>query len=337
MEHNQLVSQCKSIGLSTTGTTADLENRLDLYNYFMTFKKTELQKLCKEHSCKVSGTKQELAVRLVEKGVKVSKRSKHDGSNNLQKLTKDELVKRCEELRLSVKGTKQELISRIEHAGRLSLLTVDELKKRCSERNLKVSGTKAELISRLLTPQDDESPTFEKQKGKFPKMKIASWNIANLTANSKHKKYDIIADILSKFDVIAIQEVLKDDSLSQVMNILSGYDYVLSPPIGRTRKEHYAFLYKKRRVKLIQSGQFTDQNDELEREPFVATFRCGKFDFVLITVHILWGGKNPKERRKEIVTLEKVVKKVQKASSKEQDVRIITNILISIDYYIGRL
>jgi len=125
-----------------------------------------------------------------------------------------------------------------------------------------------------------------------------------------------IAEIVSHFDLVAIQEVhqnLKD--LKRLMNLLGGWwDYIVTDVTeGRSgNEERIAFVYDSRKVQFDHvAGEivFPDKKGkrtvQAARSPFLCTFRAGWRRFGLCSVHIFYGTANPNEPRrvKEIRTL----------------------------------
>jgi hypothetical protein len=93
---------------------------------------------------------------------------------------------------------------------------------------------------------------FDKSKRGIPKKKnneidLATWNIANLGIQSRgENELGLIAYILSKFDIIAIQEVNeKLGHFDKIMAdpVLSEFDYVLTDAAGN--KERLTVAYRK--------------------------------------------------------------------------------------------
>ena len=122
------------------------------------------------------------------------------------------------------------------------------------------------------------------------KVTVASWNIRILSDGSRDDtELQQIAMIMKRYDLIAIQEARDTRVLDRLKNILDGYDYVASSPVGRGVKEIYAFFYKTSKFAVLgQPCLFNDGNDYFIREPYIASFRSGNFDFTLITIHVLW-------------------------------------------------
>jgi len=156
-------------------------------------------------------------------------------------------------------------------------------------------------------------------------LRLASFNIRIFSNNSRNdEELDYITDILKQYDIIAIQELRDEIVLKRAVEMLKSkgieYDYEISTPVGKSVKERYAFLYRKDKVNEIIHGKlYREQNDEFIREPYYATFKSGKFDFTLITIHTLYG-KSENLRRPEIEALKKVFTAVEAENPKEKDV-----------------
>lgn len=136
---------------------------------------------------------------------------------------------------------------------------------------------------------------------------VATWNIREF---GKRPRRDAsiyyIADILNQFDLIAITE-LRDNltDLDRVLRILGPYwrvvfsDFMTDPGGNR---ERMAYVYDKRAVAFTGLASEADARRKKDprtgeyvshfswwRSPYIASFRSGRFDFMLITVHIRWG------------------------------------------------
>lgn len=157
---------------------------------------------------------------------------------------------------------------------------------------------------------------------------IASFNVRIFSTNSRtDEELSKIADVLQKYDVIAIQELRDEEVLKRTVEILFRrgfeYGYEISDKVGRGVKERYAFLYRRDKAQVIKQGKlYQEHDDEFIREPFYATFDAGSFDFTLITIHVLFGD-SVAERRREIQELATVYQMVQDADTVEQDVILV--------------
>ena len=153
---------------------------------------------------------------------------------------------------------------------------------------------------------------------------IASWNIAQFSNKKKSRALQYIADICERFDIVAIQEVKSDlRGLSRLQKLLPGnYKILVSDPTGNY--ERMAFLYDKRTVistglvcEIGFSGTILQPTAfQFNRMPYCASFRAGRFDFVIASVHIAeassHGATGLALREKEIDELVKFVKKRSK-------------------------
>lgn len=157
---------------------------------------------------------------------------------------------------------------------------------------------------------------------------IASFNIRLFsTASRTDAELAQIADLLQRYDLVALQELRDEGVLRRTVAILQqlglAYAYEISPPVGRAVKEHYAFLYRQDRLQIRGAGRlYPDPEDRFIREPFYASFDAGDFDFTLVTIHVLFGSSES-ERRPEIEALAAVYQTIQDEDPTEQDVILL--------------
>ena len=136
-------------------------------------------------------------------------------------------------------------------------------------------------------------------------LNFATWNIREFGRKPRlSASIHYIAEILSQFDLIAITEVrsnLRD--LLRALEIMGPYwDFVFSD-FGMDRggnKERIAYVFDKRMVRFTGLAAEADPPRKKVgkeylpkftwwRSPYMASFRAGNFDFVVLTVHIRWG------------------------------------------------
>jgi endonuclease/exonuclease/phosphatase family metal-dependent hydrolase len=162
---------------------------------------------------------------------------------------------------------------------------------------------------------------------------IGSWNIRafgsvfeswrdrpdNLRRNLRSLVY--IAEIIKRFDVIAIQEVKQDTSgIRLLQKEFLGPDWgLIVSDVSAGSKGNYerlAFIYDKRRVspsglagEIILPSE-TDENPALQfdRTPYIVGFQAGEERFSLLTAHIRYG-KQPTDRLREISSFSKYIAK----------------------------
>lgn len=136
---------------------------------------------------------------------------------------------------------------------------------------------------------------------------IVTWNIREFGKRPRAKaSIHYIAEILSNFDLIAITELRENlTDLNKVMKILGPYWKVIFSDINMDRggnKERIGYLYDKRAITFTGLAAEADpirQKDKKTKEylpeitwwrsPYMVSFSAGKFDFVILTVHIRWG------------------------------------------------
>ena len=156
----------------------------------------------------------------------------------------------------------------------------------------------------------------------YADLTIASFNIRIYSTGSRtDAELELIADRLQQFDLIAVQEVRDEEVVARTLDILSRrgdpYEAVVSGPVGNVVKERYAFFWRPDKVRLTMARVFVDSLGYFLREPFIAAFVAGEFDFVLATIHVVFGD-GVRERRAEVERLGDVV-----WSSLEQDDDVI--------------
>ncbi|ASO04602.1 endonuclease/exonuclease/phosphatase family protein [Arenibacter algicola] len=158
---------------------------------------------------------------------------------------------------------------------------------------------------------------------------IASWNIrafGNLTRKWDSDENDTpkrdlhsilcIAEIIKRFDVIAVQEV-KDNirALRDTLKILGHNWSLILTDVNKGKVgngERMAYLFDTRRVQmsglageLVVPEEWEDDiNDgamakQFVRSPYAVSFQSGKHTFILVTLHILYGD-SPKSRIQEL-------------------------------------
>ena len=134
-------------------------------------------------------------------------------------------------------------------------------------------------------------------------LNVISWNIQNF-GRSKSESDSVMKYICSKVkshDIVVIQEVSTSEFGAQAVAKLDGlldrtgtsWDYVVSDPTTGPGSERYAYLYKKSKVKLKESGLEKTLQDKLNREPFRAVFIFKKNEYYLFNLHLVPTDKNP--------------------------------------------
>jgi endonuclease/exonuclease/phosphatase family metal-dependent hydrolase len=135
---------------------------------------------------------------------------------------------------------------------------------------------------------------------------LATWNIREFDSGKygyrDNEAYYCIAEIISRFDIVAVQEV-RDGlyALRRLRRILGGdWDFIVTDvTLGRSgNAERMAYLFDRRKVAftglaaelvLPEGLRGSDAALQFARSPFVAGFRAEWAYLTLITVHIYYG------------------------------------------------
>lgn len=159
---------------------------------------------------------------------------------------------------------------------------------------------------------------------------LAAWNVRLFSDKSRDRtEVKRIAEVLIDYDVVALVELRDEQVLKRTVRQLGmmgrQYEYLISSPVGRLMKERFAFLYDPRFVAVVGPVQAFDDDadgvDDFIRDPYVATFRAGSFDFTAIVVRVIWGKKE--ERQREIQKLADLYRRVQHSDANENDVILL--------------
>ncbi len=225
-----------------------------------------------------------------------------------------------------------------------------------AELDAVAGGTGGAVIARLAktaaggptTPVGPPPPQSPSAAAFSPTIKIATFNI-QVFGTSKLQKtpvMQVLADVVRRFDLVAIQEVrsVDDTVLPQFAALINStgvrYDFVIGPRLGRTNsKEQYAILFDTTRIEIDPSSVYTvpDPQDLLHREPLVARFRPRgvppnqAFTFSLVNIHT-----DPDETATELDALADVFVGVQQNGTGEDDVILLGDLNVD-EYHLGKL
>ncbi len=138
---------------------------------------------------------------------------------------------------------------------------------------------------------------------------LGTWNIANLGVQERRSQdYQLIAEMMSWFDLVTIQEV--NDNLTG----LRGIQQHLPPTMNTLfsdeagNNERLAFIYDSTKVTLrekvgeiaippsdmknVKLAGITQKFDGFDRNPYIAAFKAGTFEFLLVSVHLYYGSES---------------------------------------------
>ncbi len=155
---------------------------------------------------------------------------------------------------------------------------------------------------------------------------IATWNIRAfgdvtdkwVSGKNDTPKRDLgslacIAEVIRRFDVVALQEVRRNvTALMRTLDLLGPDWRVIASDVtegDQGNDERIAFVYNTTRVR--PSGLVAEivlpvppqvVVKQFARTPYVASFSVGTTEFILVSLHVLWGRK-PGDRLPEIVAI----------------------------------
>ena len=180
-----------------------------------------------------------------------------------------------------------------------------------------------------------------------PTIRIASFNIQIFGNTKASKPYvmEALAQIIRKFDVVAIQEIRSqnEDLIPNFVKRINGtglhYDYVIGPRVGYTSvKEQFAYIFNTERVQVDHQSVYTigDPENMLHREPLVASFitkvdPVQAFTFTLVNLHT-----DPDDVPEEVDALAEVYRVVRRSPQQEDDI-ILLGDFNADDRHLGRL
>lgn len=166
---------------------------------------------------------------------------------------------------------------------------------------------------------------------------LASWNIREFDNGGKFdprlpESIFYIAEILSHFDIIAVQEVRADlSSLDRVMSILGPWwKYIVTDVTygRRGNQERMAFVYDSRKVEfsglagelVLPPEQTAKKEKQFARTPFVCGFKAHWVRCNICTIHAYYGESkaDDPQRLREVEHLAKLLKKYLAGPPPEQ-------------------
>lgn len=152
---------------------------------------------------------------------------------------------------------------------------------------------------------------------KLESLHLASWNIRDFGGHKFNPAPRLpesllyIAEIISAFDLVAVQEVNEDLTEFQTVMRLLGphWDYIVTDQSGND--ERLAFVFDTRKIRfrhiageIVLPSTKKKQAIQFNRTPFLVAFQAGWFKFNICTVHILYGtASDTAPRKREIADI----------------------------------
>lgn len=215
----------------------------------------------------------------------------------------------------------------------------------CGDKNVKdTPRTETSAASESMSKGNSSSPETNAQTKDAAKktsagrkeetISIATWNIRDLNQKRWDSTIAEITEIMKRYDLIAVQEIEDKLVMKYLQYKMPKYDYIYSKKVGGGYYgEYYAYYYRKDKISLGGMKYYTyeDKEGHFLREPFIADFKSGSFDFTLINIHMLWGGKDKAKRREEAKHLHTLIEKADYDNGSENDVILVGDFNLNRD------
>lgn len=172
-------------------------------------------------------------------------------------------------------------------------------------RRLLPGRTARNLLDLRASFQEPQNLNFVPPKSES-ELLLATWNIQHFGSTDRYEEsLWYISEVLSRFDLIAIQEVKQSLRDLHIVTELLGpwWKFIVSDVTAGDpgNQERLAYLFDTRKVRfsglageiVIPPTEDAQGNSipasQLVRTPYMAGFKAGWFEFILSTVHLLWG------------------------------------------------
>lgn len=175
---------------------------------------------------------------------------------------------------------------------------------------------------------------------------IATWNLRDFDSNRLghgqrlRESYYYIAEIVSAFDLVVLQEVNRNlEALEILLSILGAeWDYIatdaIDAPSGTPQRMAFVFRQSKvtfrkiageivlpGRQKMLASVAGNVRNEELGfvRSPFLAAFQVGDFKFNLCILHLDYRNAQSNDLQKNLAQLESLAAFLRERQERERE------------------
>lgn len=168
---------------------------------------------------------------------------------------------------------------------------------------------------------------------------IATWNIRDFDNNKfrhgprRRESLLYIAEIISAFDVVAVQEVNEDlEPLRQVLRLLgTHWDFIVTDVTegASGNRERMAFIFDTSKVSfrhvageiVLPRHALLPDERQFARTPFMVSFQAGWFHFSLCTVHIYFGSdtKDSDGYKRRVAEIEHIAREMADRAEKEDE------------------
>jgi len=163
---------------------------------------------------------------------------------------------------------------------------------------------------------------------------LATWNIRKFGDNRRTESLHYIAEIISRFDLVAVQEVTNNMAgLQRVVALLGpNWDYIVTDSTEGTAGggERMAIIYDRCKVFfrkmagkiVLPDSKLVDNKWQFARTPFTVAFQAGWFRFILTTVHVYYGSSSAEDARR-VAEIDAIAQFLKGRAKKEDESYIL--------------
>ncbi|MCL2691097.1 MAG: endonuclease/exonuclease/phosphatase family protein [Candidatus Bathyarchaeota archaeon] len=163
---------------------------------------------------------------------------------------------------------------------------------------------------------------------------LATWNIRAFGDNRRAESIHYMAEIVSRFDLVAVQEVAANlDGLQKLVALLGpNWDYIVTDSTEGTAGggERTAFIFDRCKVFfrkmagkiVLPDTKLVDGKWQFARTPFCVAFQAGWFRFILTTVHVYYGTSSSEDARR-VAEIDAIAKFLIARANKENESYIL--------------
>jgi len=187
-------------------------------------------------------------------------------------------------------------------------------------------------LQRLRKQLDSEIPSRSLEDT----LLVATWNIRDFDSDKfKHgprltESLHYIAEVISRFDVVAIQEINDDlGPFERVLDLLGPWwDYITTDTTAGSggNNERGTIVFDKRKIRfknvageiVLPKNMLINEDEQFARSPYVVSFQSGWFKFSLCTVHLYYGADSGDKLKRRIAEIEKIAGFLAKRANAEE-------------------
>jgi endonuclease/exonuclease/phosphatase family metal-dependent hydrolase len=165
---------------------------------------------------------------------------------------------------------------------------------------------------------------------------LATWNLRDFDSNKfghgprLTESFHYIAEIISRFDIVALQEVNDDlKPLERLLELLGPWwDYITTDVTAGTggNNERGTILFDRRTVRfknvageiVLPKNMLIQEEEQFSRTPYLVSFQSSWFKFSLCTVHLYYGADSGDKLNKRIAEIERIANFLAKRNKAEE-------------------